>query len=171
MGLLAGTLLELDLPRPDKRLFVIVEINGCFADGVSVATGCWLGRRTLRQVDYGRVAATIVDTATRRAIRLRPRSDVRTRALAWAPRGLDRWHAQLAGYQAMPDSELLEAHSVRLSEDLSDLVGGPAARVDCTRCGEEILNGRVLRGGSGSICSACGAGAYYVPHGLESLVL
>jgi formylmethanofuran dehydrogenase subunit E len=36
--------------------------NGCFADGLSVATGCWLGRRTLRLVDCGRVGVTAVDT-------------------------------------------------------------------------------------------------------------
>src|SRR3712207_7090667 len=46
-----------------------VETDGCFADGVSVATGCWLGRRTLRLVDHGKVAATFMDTLTERAVR------------------------------------------------------------------------------------------------------
>jgi formylmethanofuran dehydrogenase subunit E len=55
IGLAAGEALDLDLPRADKRLLMLVETDGCFADGVSVATGCWLGRRTLRLVDYGRV--------------------------------------------------------------------------------------------------------------------
>src|SRR5919201_3522868 len=95
MGLLAGDLLGLDLPRRDKRLLVLAESDGCFADGISVATGCWLGRRTLRVVDYGRVAATVVDTASARAVRLRPHPQARNRALHCAPRAIDDWHAQL----------------------------------------------------------------------------
>jgi formylmethanofuran dehydrogenase subunit E len=43
MGLYAAELLGLALPQSDKRLFTIVETDGCFADGVSVATGCTLG--------------------------------------------------------------------------------------------------------------------------------
>src|SRR5690349_4858594 len=73
MGLLAGAALGLEMPRRDKRLLVLVETDGCFADGLSVANGCWLGRRTLRLMDYGRVAATVVDSATGRAVRISPR--------------------------------------------------------------------------------------------------
>ncbi len=72
MGVYAAELLALDLPQRDKRLLTFVETNDCFADGVAVATGCWLGRHTLRLVDYGKVAATIVDTHTERALRIRP---------------------------------------------------------------------------------------------------
>lgn len=165
IGLLAGTLLDLDLPRGDKRLFVVVETDGCFADGVSVATGCWLGGRTLRLVDYGRVAATVVDTATQQAIRLRPHSHARTRALDWAPRGVDRWSAQLAGYQLMPAADLLDVQSVTLTRELAKIVGHPAARVICAGCGEEILNRRELRRVNGSICRACATGAYYAQCG------
>src|SRR5439155_26987565 len=64
MGLLAGELLGLELPQADKRLLVIVETDGCAADGVAVACNCWVGRRTLRVEDYGKVAATFVDTHT-----------------------------------------------------------------------------------------------------------
>ena len=43
MGMLAGELLGLELPQTDKRLITFVETDGCFADGVAVATGCTLG--------------------------------------------------------------------------------------------------------------------------------
>ncbi len=66
MGMYAAALLELELPQRDKRLFTFVETDGCFADGVSVATGCWLGRRTMRLVDQGKIGATFVDTYTAR---------------------------------------------------------------------------------------------------------
>jgi formylmethanofuran dehydrogenase subunit E len=45
-------------------LLTILETDGCAADGVSAATGCWVGRRTLRVEDFGKVAATFVDTQT-----------------------------------------------------------------------------------------------------------
>ncbi len=73
MGLLAAHTLHLDLPQTDKRLLTIVETDGCFTDGLAVATGCWVGRRTLRIEDYGKIAATFVDTLTEQAIRLTPR--------------------------------------------------------------------------------------------------
>ncbi len=56
MGRLAAELLQLELPQSDKRLLTIVETDGCFSTGVSVATNCWVGRRTLRVEDYGKVA-------------------------------------------------------------------------------------------------------------------
>jgi len=77
MGLLAGRRLGLDVPRDDKRLLTFVETDGCAADGVSVATGCRVGGRTLRVIDFGKVAATFVDTSTGGAIRVAPAPDVR----------------------------------------------------------------------------------------------
>lgn len=39
MGLYAGELLGLALPQTDKRLYTIMETDGCAADGVAVAVG------------------------------------------------------------------------------------------------------------------------------------
>jgi formylmethanofuran dehydrogenase subunit E len=44
MGLCAAALLGLDLPQSDKRLLTIVETDGCFTTGLSVATNCWGNR-------------------------------------------------------------------------------------------------------------------------------
>ena len=84
MGLLAGRVLGLAVPQEDKRLLTLVETDGCFADGVSVASGCWVGRRTLRVVDWGKIAATFVDTRTGRAVRLAARRAARTLAAEYA---------------------------------------------------------------------------------------
>lgn len=90
MGMYAAELFQLDLPQRDKRLFVFVETDGCLIDGIAVATGCWLGNRTMRVMDYGKCAATFVDTQTERAIRITPTRESRTRALAYAPDAPDR---------------------------------------------------------------------------------
>jgi formylmethanofuran dehydrogenase subunit E len=142
MGLYAGELLGLALPQPHKQLLTIVETDGCFADGVSVATNCWTGRRTLRVEDYGKVAATFIDTATDRAFRLAPPPAARTRAAIYAPAAPNRWEAMLHGYQVMPTAELLVATPVTLRTPASVLLSRPGARALCAACGEEILNDR-----------------------------
>ena len=160
MGLEAGALLGLELPRTDKRLMALVETDGCFADGVSVATGCWLGRRTLRLIDYGKVAATVVDVRTGRAFRLWPNPAVRSAAWSYAPDAASRWQAQLAGYQRMPPGELLCVQQVELEVPLATLVGRPGRQM-CNVCGEEILNARGLAQPGGVRCRGCATSRRY----------
>jgi len=54
MGLAGMAALGFDAPPDKKRLLVIVENDGCFADGVIAATNCTVGHRTLRVEDYGK---------------------------------------------------------------------------------------------------------------------
>ena len=56
VGLAAAAALNLITPRTDKRLLVILETDGCFADGLEVATGCTVGHRTLKAVEIGRAS-------------------------------------------------------------------------------------------------------------------
>ncbi len=164
MGLHAACLLNLDLPQEDKRLFVFVETDGCFADGVSVATGCWLGRRTMRLVDYGKAAATFVDTRTGRTIRIAPHPQARTCAARYAPDAPDAWHAQLSAYQVMPDEELLQLQGVQLTVDMGAIISSPGLRVKCGCCGEEVMNGREVTRDGEAVCRACARqDTYYSP--------
>ena len=161
MGMYAGELLGLELPQSNKRLLAIVETAGCFTDGVSVATNCWVGRRTLRVEDYGKVAATFVDTETERAVRLVPQHTARQRAFDYAPEAKGKWEAQLLGYQRMPAEELLVAQTVQLRMPVADLVSRPGLKAHCDFCGEEIMNAReILREGA-TLCRACAGEAYY----------
>ncbi len=79
-------------------MFTFVETDGCFAESVAIATGCWFGRRTLRLVDYGTVAATVIDTHTGHGWRLWPQLSARQHAGQYAPNAASCWHAQLEGY-------------------------------------------------------------------------
>ena len=155
MGILAGRLLSLELPQQNKRLYTFVETDGCFADGVGAATGCWLGRRTMRLIDHGKVAATFVDTRTRRAVRIRPHPQARTEARHYAPDAKSRWHAYLEAYRIMPDDVLLEAQWVELTLDLDQLISRPGARTVCHRCGEEIINEREVTRDGTILCRGC----------------
>jgi formylmethanofuran dehydrogenase subunit E len=169
MGLYAAQRLGLNLPQTDKRLYTLVETDGCFADGVAVATGCWLGHRTMRLMDYGKVAATFVDTATGRAVRIWPHSQARQQALCCVPNAANRWQAQLDAYQTMPTSELLCASEVNLTLSMQAIISRPGLRVTCSRCGEEILNERELRVNGEILCQSCASGSYY--EAVHSMVL
>jgi formylmethanofuran dehydrogenase subunit E len=161
MGMLAGQVLSLDLPQSDKRLLTIMETDGCGADGVAVATNCWVGRRTMRIEDYGKMAATFVDTVSARAVRITPILEARHLSLNYAPEVKDPWQAQLIGYQHIPDEMLLSVQEVVLKIPLEKIISAAGKRVQCEECGEEIMNEReVLRDGR-ILCKACGDQAYY----------
>jgi len=161
MGIYAGELLDLELPRRDKRVFVFVETDGCLADSISVATGCWLGHRTLRLIDHGKAAATFADTRTGRAIRIWPHPAARSRASEYAPEAPDRWHAQRDGYQVMPAAELLRAERVDLDIDLTAIISRPGRRIVCAGCDEDIVNEREVVLGGRAYCRGCAGERYY----------
>lgn len=161
MGMYAGELLGLALPQTNKRLYTFVETDGCFADGVSVATGCWLGRRTMRLIDVGKVAATFVDTQSGQAVRIAPRPDVRELARGYAPNARSRWHAYLIAYQLMPLNELLNAQPVTLTVDLKAIISRNGLRAMCEQCGEEIINAREVIHDGKVLCRTCAGEGYY----------
>lgn len=161
VGMLAASLLTLDLPQSDKRLLAFVETDGCFVDGVSAATGCYVGRRTLRVEDFGKTAAVFVDTRVERAVRIAPRLDIRELSKEYAPEAKNRWEAQLLSYQTMPDEDLLGFKWVTMRINIPALIGQAGARVNCDACGEEILNQREVLWESKILCRACAGQAYY----------
>jgi formylmethanofuran dehydrogenase subunit E len=166
MSLYAGDLLGLTVPQSDKRLFVIVETDGCAADGIAVGANCWVGRRTMRVEDYGKVAATFVDTQTERALRLVPRPSARGLAPTWAPEAANGWEAQLLGYQRLPVEALFAVQLVQLRTPIGQIISHPRHKVLCAWCGEEIRNEREVVRPDGPVCRACAGEAYY--HRVES---
>lgn len=161
LGMYAAVLLGLDLPQTDKRIVTFVETDGCFADGVGASTGCWLGRRTLRLVDHGKPAATVVDTELRRAVRIWPHPLARGLAASYAPEAAGRWEAYLLGYQRMPDARLFHSREVELTVSLEAVLSRPGERAVCAECAEEIMNGRqVVRGGA-VLCRGCAGEGYF----------
>lgn len=161
MGMYAAKILELDLPQRDKRLFTFIETDGCFVDGVSAATGCTVGHRTMRIIDFGKAAATFVDTKSNNAVRITPLIQARFQAWQYAPDAQSHWHAQLEAYQMMLDEELMMAQSVTLVVSLDKILSKPGIRVNCDLCGEEIMNERDVQVDGRTLCKSC-AGMSYV---------
>ena len=125
MALCEGEVLRLALSRVDKRLLVVAETDGCTVDGIIAATGCHVGRRTLRILDFGRVAATFVDTRTEETIRIIPRREIRALSADYAPAASNKWEAMLSAYQVMSITEMINVQSVCLNMPLSKIVARP----------------------------------------------
>ncbi len=161
MGLLAGDLLGIGLPSPEKRLFTFVETDGCGCDGISAATGCTVGRRNMRVLDFGKMAATFVDAASLLAIRIVPSGQSRSLAREYAPGASNAREAQLGAYQIMPPSDLFTVTPVSLTVSLEKIISRHGLRVLCELCGEEIMNGREEIVEGRVLCRGCSGQAYY----------
>lgn len=161
MGMYAGKLLNLSLPQADKRLLVIVETDGCFADGLSAATNATVGHRTLRVEDYGKTAAVFIDTKSERAIRIAPALNVREQARDYIFEESRRYFAQMRAYQIMPDEAMFNAQEVALAVSIRSILSRAGVRVNCDGCGEEIMNEREVRQNGMTLCRSCAYGGYY----------
>ena len=170
IGLAGMAALGFNEPPAKKRLLVITESDGCFADGLIAATACTVGHRTLRVEDYGKVAATFVDTHTGRAVRVAPHLEVRQRAYAYVPEVHRRYFTQLKAYQIMPDSELLTIREVCLNMPVGEIISRAGVRVNCAVYGKEIINEREIKKEYLILCRACAGASYYQPVGQDIIL-
>jgi formylmethanofuran dehydrogenase subunit E len=128
---------------------------------VIAATNCTVGHRTLRVEDYGKVAATFVDTKSGKAVRVAPVLDVRQQAYVCCPDEPRHYFAQMDAYQNMPDEKLLTITEVQLITSIEQIVSRPGVRVECASCGEEIMNEREIILDGQTYCRACAGSPYY----------
>jgi len=161
MSFFASELLHLDLPREDKRLLVTSETDGCAVDGIIAATHSRAGSRTLRILDFGKVAATFTDTHTETSLRIVPLREARSLAYEYAPQARNHWEAMLNGYQVMPLKNLFGVQSVQLNLPLSEIISRPGKKAVCELCGEEVINGREVILNDAVFCRACSGETYY----------
>ena len=128
---------------------------------MSLVTGCRLGKRSLKFLDYGKVAATFVDLDTGRAARVAARDDARAKAKSMFPEMSDAAQAQLEAYKLMENEELFNLQAVRVALKPEDLPGRPRSRVACAQCGEGVNDGRELRLGDRVLCRSCAGEEFY----------
>jgi formylmethanofuran dehydrogenase subunit E len=161
LGLAGLEALGFETPPAKKRLLVITETDGCFVDGLSAATDCTVGHRTLRVEDYGKTAAVFVDTITGQTVRVAPAPGLRDRAGLCAPDKGNRYAAQIQAYQVMPAAEMFTITPVTLNTSLAAILSRPGMRVNCAACGEEIMNEREIQHNGQALCRACAGDGYY----------
>jgi formylmethanofuran dehydrogenase subunit E len=136
----------------NKNLIVFTEIDRCMTDAVQAITGCSLGRRSLKHMDYGKFAATFVNLETGKAVR----GSVKEHFGNDKP--LEETLNLLAG---IPDDKLVTLQEVTVNIPETDLPGPPKQKAVCTACGEPIMDGRGIKDGNKTLCRTCAQGGYY----------
>lgn len=164
MALLGCELVRIDDPKGSdrKRLFVWVEIDRCITDAVSAVTGVSLGRRTLKFIDYGKVAATFFNAETLEAVRVWARDDARSLADLRYPEIVRKKDRQMRAYSEALTEELFKVERVVVSVGELDAPGHTRSRDVCQKCREGVNDGRIVVEADGSVlCRACAGGRYY----------
>ncbi len=144
-----------------KNIIVYVEMDRCATDAVQSVTGCSLGHRTMKFMDYGKMAATFVNLKTGKAVRVIAREDSRQKAKEYFPEIENKYEAQLQAYKVMPDEELFDTMEVTVRIRPEDMPGRPMRRIKCDRCGEFIQDMREIQRNGKILCKPCFEGGYY----------
>ncbi|MEK5036758.1 FmdE family protein [Sporosarcina sp. FSL K6-3457] len=150
--------LQIDEPVGNKSLIIYVETDRCAADALQTVTGCKLGKRSLKHMDYGKMAATFVNIYENKAVRVVVPGHVRELAKNYSS---NKENPYMEAYKVMPDEELLLFEEVIVDFKPEDLPGKPLRRITCEKCGEEVNDGREVVVDSSTICKACYSTPYY----------
>lgn len=163
MSMLALSLIGVNDPKGKdrKRLYVIVEIDRCATDAIQSVTGCSLGKRSMKWLDHGIMAATFINLETEQAVRITALEEARQSADRYCSDIADKYQRQLGAYKVMPDSELFRIEKVAVTIPPEDLPGKPLGRVQCQECGDWVQDRReVIRDGK-VLCRSCNRGRFY----------
>lgn len=144
-----------------KHIIVFVEMDRCATDAVQSVTGCSLGHRTMKFMDYGKMAATFLNLKTDRAVRVIARDDSRQKAKELFPEIANKYEAQLEAYKIMPDDELFDVMEVKVKMNPEEMPGRPMRRVQCDSCGEHVQDMRDISRNGKVLCRPCADSGYY----------
>jgi formylmethanofuran dehydrogenase subunit E len=171
MALLGLRRLEIEDPcgADRKRLVTYVEIDRCATDAIGLVTCCRLGKRTLKFRDWGKMAATFVDLASGRGVRIVALEDSRELARQLYPHEENKSRQQMLAYRELADAQLFREQWVRVQVDQAELPGYKQDRILCPRCGEGVNFGRFIAVDGVRLCLSCAHPElrYWVPDETE----
>ncbi len=167
MAMLGCARLGVEEPRGKdrKRLVTFVEIDRCATDAIGVVTGCRLGKRALKFRDWGKMAATFVDLADGRAIRIAATESSKARARELYPEIENKNQQQMHAYRVMPDDDLFTEEWVQVELPAKEFPGYKSERIACASCGEGISYERWMERDGQKLCRGCAEpeARYYQP--------
>jgi len=150
---------ELGLMDPQgadrKRLVTFVEIDRCATDAIGLVTGCQLGKRSLKFRDWGKMAATFVDLASGRGVRVVALEESRELARTLYGPIESKSGQQMAAYRELADAQLFREEWVRVDVDPAELPGHKGERILCPQCGEGVSFGRFSEIEGQRLCLSC----------------
>jgi len=160
MAILGLNKIGIDDPKgaDRKNLIVYVETDRCVSDAILAVTGCHPGKRTMKILDHGKMAATFVNLKTGKAIRVsaknREGNKVLTREeIEKSP------YTEADAMMAMED--LFETKKVHVELRPEDLPGKPLRIVTCEACGERVMDMREKEKDGKILCRPCATGTNY----------
>ena len=164
MAMLGCRLIGLDDPESHgqiKKLIVFIEMDRCAGDAVAHVTGVKLGRRSLKFMDYGIMAATFVNLETHRAFRVISTEESRDLASLYASEIMDKSVRQISAYKRMPDSVLFRVQKVNVNLNKFDMPGPTQKKVTCIKCGQVVRDNREVIINDQPVCRPCTGKAYF----------
>jgi len=164
MAMLGCRLINLDEPtRHDqiKKLIVFIEMDRCTADAVAHVTGVKLGRRSLKFMDYGIMAATFVNLETEEAFRVVSTEEARDLAPYFAPEIPGKHAQQLEAYKRMPDTVLFRVYQTKVALNGSDMPGPTRFKATCSQCGQVVRDRREVIKDGEVLCKPCTDKVYF----------
>jgi formylmethanofuran dehydrogenase subunit E len=127
-----------------KSLMVFVEIDRCTTDAIMAITGCKPGKRTMKVLDYGKMAATFINLKTGQAVRVVTKLRKRD----------GDGHGEI-DVGSIPEEELFAIAEVTVLLRPEDMPGKPLRRCACARCGETVMDGREIEHQGKTLCKPC----------------
>jgi formylmethanofuran dehydrogenase subunit E len=152
ISLAAMKALGLNPDLKNKNLIVYTEIDRCMTDAVQVISGCHLGHRSMKYVDYGKFAATFVNTDTGKAVRGTIKEDFKSS---------DDVNELIKTVASLQEDAVVNLQEVKVAIPEIDLPGFPQQKAVCSACGERIMDGREVNKNGAVYCRACANGKYY----------
>ncbi len=161
MSILGMKLIGINDPRGKDRkdLMVFVEIDRCATDAILAVTGCHPGKRTMKILDYGKMAATFINLKTKKAVRIAAKNKdgkkVVTREM------MEQNPHAPEDFSAKSDEELFDIVEVKVDLKPEDLPGRPVRSVACSCCGERILDAKEINNDGIILCRPCSDNTRY----------
>ena len=174
MGLRAGiaAMKALGVERAkDKELIIESETGkghaaGCFLDGVMVSTGCTYGKANIQKLYYNKMAFTLIDAKSSKAIRVSLKPGffekalqspfVQERKKGVPPQNIspEITNPLVERILSLPESEFLDIGKVIHKEVKKGTTNFEVKR--CSKCGEAVFTDKLQEtAGGGLICMPC----------------
>ncbi len=154
----------------DKELRLIAETGeghaaGCFLDGLMTATGCTYGKSNIKKLYYNKLAFTLIEAKTGRAVRVSIKPEFLAKALnspfvqqrkaGVPPQSIPAEIADplVNNVLSMPEANFLavgDIHQVNLPQGQAVFEAQP-----CARCGELTFVNKLRDSPAGQVCIPC----------------
>jgi formylmethanofuran dehydrogenase subunit E len=164
MAMLGCRLIGLDDPTSReqiKKILVYVEMDRCATDAVASVCGVKLGRRSLKFMDYGIMAATFLNLETSAAFRIISTEESRDLVPSYAPEISDKKPQEIEAYKRMPDEILFKVQKVTVNISEFELPGPTRKKSTCIGCGQVIRDNKEVLVDGKPYCKPCSNGAYF----------